>query len=192
MASYIVPDWPEPWRELESEPLQDLIVEEFRIACLQMVLLGLDRAHRFAYILGEVFNVTGKEGGNVLGIEPAAFRKRLQRARSRIQNFLLHHCALVRPGNPCLCARQTDHALVNGLIDKKNLVFATHPCHVRHSPSVMARLEELDELNRISMLFKTHPGFQTPAAFVTNLRKLVDSDQFELFRHQDAFNSNTK
>lgn len=180
MASCIVAQWPEPWRELESEPMQDLIVEEFRIACLQMVLLGLDRAHRIAYILGEIFGVTGKEGGNVLNIAPAAFRKRLQRARSRVQNFLANHCALIRPGNPCLCERQTDHALATGLIGKKDLVFVGHPCHVRHDPSVMARLGELDELKRINALFKTHPGFCTPSTFVEDLRKLIHSDKFQI------------
>ncbi|MCP4687249.1 MAG: RNA polymerase sigma factor, partial [Desulfobacterales bacterium] len=109
MASRIVGDWDKPWRELESHPMQNLIVEEFRIACLQVVLLGLDHPHRLAYILGEVFEVSGREGGETLGIRESAFRKRLQRARSRIRAFLQTNCALIRPGNPCICERQADH-----------------------------------------------------------------------------------
>lgn len=182
MAAFIVADWPKPWRELEAEPMQALIVEEFRIACLQMVLLGLDRGHRLAYILGAVFDVSGKEGAEVLQIQPATFRKRLQRARNRIQNFLLTHCALIKPGNPCLCERQTDHMLCKGKIDKNHLLFVKHPCHVRHDASVMGRLKELDELQRISTIFKQHPGLETPDSFTAKLRDLIDSNRFTVLR----------
>ncbi len=186
MASFIVSDRKEPWRELESEPLQELIVEEFRIACLQMVLLGLDRGHRIAYILGAVFNVSGKEGAAILQIRPAAFRKRLQRSKDRIQNFLLTHCALIKAGNPCLCERQVDHMLGTGMINNSRFIFVNHPCHVRHDSAVMDRLKELNELQRISALFRQHPGIETPTSFITNLRNLIDSDHFTLF-HENHF-----
>lgn len=184
MATFIVSDWAKPWRELEAEPMQTLIVEEFRIACLQMVLLGLDRGHRLAYILGAVLDVPGKEGAEVLQIRPATFRKRLQRAKNRVQNFLLTHCSLVKPGNPCFCARQTDHALSTGRLTRQDLLFVKHPCYVRHDPSVLESLRELDELKRIGVLFKSHPGYGTPAGFVGNLRKLLDSERFERFSRQ--------
>jgi RNA polymerase sigma factor (sigma-70 family) len=186
MAGFIVSDWPEPWRELEAEPMQELIVEEFRIACLQMVLLGLDRGHRLAYILGAVFDVSGKEGAEILQIRPAAFRKRLQRAKKRVQTFLLTHCALIKPENPCLCARQTDHALHSGRMTHKAFRFVNHPCYVRHDPAVMDNLRELDKLQRISVLFKSHPGLETPAGFVGNLRNLVASERFKLLSQQPA------
>jgi hypothetical protein len=48
----------------------------------------------------------------------------------------------------------------------------------------MNRLRELDELQRISALFKQHPGIQTPPCFVTSLRELMDSGQFQLFSRQ--------
>jgi RNA polymerase sigma factor (sigma-70 family) len=180
LASRIVRDWQQPWKELESEPMQRLIVEEFRIACLQIVLLGLDRPHRLAYILGEIFEVSGKEGGEILEIRPAAFRKRLQRARWRIRDFMLNNCALIRPGNPCLCERQADYGLTAGKIDTGNFVFANHPCRVRHNPSTLALLGEMDELSRISTLFKTQPDLRSPDTFVAHFRQLVDSKRFEL------------
>ena len=184
MAAFIVPDWPKPWRELEAEPMQELIVEEFRIACLQMILLGLDRGHRLAYILGAIFDVTGKQGAAVLQIRPAAFRKRLQRSKRRVQGFLTTHCALIRPGNPCLCTRQTDHALCTRQIRKQDFVFMNHPCYVRHDPSVLDRLQELDDLQRIGALFKSHPQIETPEGLVGGLRKLLDSGRFDLLSRQ--------
>ena len=184
MAAKIVSHWPAPWRELESVPLQNLLVEEFRIACLQIVLLGLDRRHRLAYILGEIFDVSGREGAQILDIQEATYRKRLQRARTRIRNFLITNCALIRPGNPCLCERQTDYFLSTGCLRAERLVFADHPCRVRHSPQVRARLAEMDEIARISYLYQTHPDFKAPGSFVTHLRKLVDSGRFEIIRYR--------
>ncbi len=186
MASRIVNDWGEPWRELTSRPMQNLIVEEFRIACLQVVLLGLDRPHRLAYILGEVFEVSGREGAEALDIRESAFRKRLQRARSRIRTFLQTNCALIRPENPCICERQTDYFLSTGQMNPEKPVFIDHPCHMRHAPPVLERLEKMDELTRVSFLFKTHPGLKAPESFVGNLRKLVDSKKFEFLRQEWA------
>ena len=182
MASLIIHDHSPPWKELESQPMRNLIIEEYRIACLQVVLLGLNRPHRLAYILGTVFNVSGSEGGEILGIRPHTFRKRLQRARFQIGDFLLNHCALIRPGNPCLCERQADYFLSIGQVSQKDFVFAAHPCLVKHDPSTLARLGEMDELSRINTLFKTHPGFRAPGSFVANLRELVNSDHFQVLR----------
>jgi DNA-directed RNA polymerase specialized sigma24 family protein len=86
------------WRESETEAQQGLVVEEIMISCLQGLLLCLDREHRLAYILGEIFEVTAEQGSEKLGITPAAFRKRLSRAHARLRDFMLRNCALkIRP-----------------------------------------------------------------------------------------------
>lgn len=69
------------WQESQSETLQHLFVEEIRISCLQGLLLCLDREHRLAYLLSDVFDVNGEQGAAILEITPSAFRKRLSRAR---------------------------------------------------------------------------------------------------------------
>lgn len=184
MAAKIVSEWPAPWRELESVPMQNLLVEEFRIACLQIVLLGLDRRHRLAYILGEIFEASSREGAQILDIQEATYRKRLQRARTRIRNFLITNCALIQPGNPCLCERQTDYFLATGHLRADRWVFADHPCRIRHSPLVKARLAEMDEIARISFLYHTHPDFKAPGSFVVHLRRLIDSGSFEIMRRR--------
>ena len=55
------------------------------ISCLQGLLLCLDSEHRLVYVLGEIFEVSSGQGAEILDITPAAFRKRLSRARARIQ-----------------------------------------------------------------------------------------------------------
>jgi hypothetical protein len=54
---------------------QKAIVEEIKIACTQAMLLCLDREHRLAYVLCDVFELDGAVAPDVLDIEPAAYRK---------------------------------------------------------------------------------------------------------------------
>jgi RNA polymerase sigma factor (sigma-70 family) len=98
-------DAPVDWQESSSSALQQIYVEEIMISCLQGLLLCLDREHRLAYLLVEVFDVSSEQGAAILEITPTAFRKRLSRARERIQDFLKRNCALINPDNPCTCER---------------------------------------------------------------------------------------
>jgi RNA polymerase sigma factor (sigma-70 family) len=168
------------WREPQSEALQHLFVEEIRISCLQGLLLCLDRDHRLAYLLADVFDVSSEQGAAILEITPAAFRKRLSRARERIQDFLTKHCALINPDNPCKCEHHVVSQLGTGRFDDQHMVFAKHPCRIRHEESTLNRIREMDELNQIAALFRSYPDFRAPAVFIENLRGLVRSKKYEL------------
>ncbi len=168
------------WRESQSETLQHLFVEEIRISCLQGLLLCLDRDHRLAYLLADIFDVDGEQGAAILEITPAAFRKRLSRARDRIQDFLMKHCALINPDNPCHCERHVVSQLDTDRFDDQHMIFAKHPCRIRHEESTLNRIREMDELNQIAALYRSYPDFRAPAVFIENLRGLVGSKKYEL------------
>ena len=164
-----------------SEAEIALLAEEMMISCTQGMLLCLDRYHRTAYILGEIFEVTGEQGGYILDISPAAFRKRLSRARERLNDFMQHHCGLVNPANPCLCTRQITDKNEDGQIEKSRLLFTGYPCRARRDPVVMKGMQELDELERVSGIFRSHPDYAAPPTFLNHLKNLMDSGRFQLF-----------
>jgi len=103
---------------------QRLLVEEVKFGCTQGMLLCLDREHRIAYVLGAVLELSSDEAADVCGISPAAFRKRLQRARERIQQFMQGHCGLLDPDNSCRCRRRIGAAIERERVDPDNLLFA--------------------------------------------------------------------
>ena len=166
------------WHESESDAQQKLIVEEIKISCLQSLLLCLDRGHRLTFILAHIFDMTGDQGAEILGITPQAFRKRLSRARVRICDFMLKNCSLINPGNRCRCERIATRDIKNGNIDSKQLVFATHPCRVRRDSKTISRLKEIDELKRVNSLFKQYPDIGAPDHLVENIRNLITSGQY--------------
>lgn len=173
-------DSPIDWQESHSSALQNIYVEEIMISCLQGLLLCLDRDHRLAFLLVEVFDVSSDQGSAILEITPTAFRKRLSRARERIQDFLMRNCALLNPDNPCTCERYVISQHYMERVEEKDLVFAKHHCRIRPEGGTVNRIREMDELNQMAALYKRYPDFQAPTAFIDNLRELVHSKKFEL------------
>ena len=169
------------WQESVPDAERSLIVQEVMLGCTHGMLLCLDRPHRITFILSQVFDITSQQGACILDISPAAFRKRLSRARERIQDFMLKNCGLVNPDNPCLCARVATQAVQDNQVDPKNLLFAGHRCRTEGGVVSSEHLEELDSLQRISALFRNHPDYAAPDTFLESLKALVDSGEVRLF-----------
>jgi len=158
-----------------------LLLEEMKLACMQALLLCLSREIRMAFILGVVFETTGIEGGEILDITPESFRQRLSRGRKQISDFMSTKCSLVNPKNPCHCERILSFDIEKAcVIDPENLLFADHLCHAKKNGQAMNQLQELDELVRVTALFRSHPDYAAPEAFVEIVKKLMGSGRFQL------------
>ena len=167
------------WQESLSEAQQAIVIEEIRISCLQGLLLCLDAGHRVAYILTEIFDMNSRQGAEVLGITPDAFRKRTSRARMKIRNFMQNNCSLINEENPCYCKKEAVHQTNTGEVDPSNVMFATHPCRIKNKKDTLLRLKELNEIERIAMLFKENPGIASPD-FAMPLMDILSSKKFTI------------
>jgi RNA polymerase sigma factor (sigma-70 family) len=163
------------------QPEQRLIVEEVMISCMQGLLRCLDRDLRIAYILGEISKISSDKAAFILDITPTAFRKRLSRARTRLRNFMGKKCSLVNPENPCQCARHVTLAVETGWVDPEKPKFAGHLCYVRADMKAVNRLQIMDEIERMAVLFRSHPEYAAPVMFVEGLREMLDSGKFKMF-----------
>jgi len=168
-------------RGLSDSPLrveydldQVLLLEEVKIGCTLALLLCLDRNHRLAYILGEILELDHKEASEVLGIAPAAFRKRLSRARASITTFMTARCGLVNPANACRCRKRVDTAVDLGRVDPANLLFASSRDHARRFPQVLERIRQLEETQRAAALYRSHPDPAPSESFTGWLRQVLD------------------
>lgn len=95
-----------------------IAVEEVKIGCTLAMLVCLSRELRIAYILGEIFEVSATEAADVLGIESAAYRQRLLRARTSVTAFVKKSCGLVTETASCRCQSRVGQALNIGRIVK--------------------------------------------------------------------------
>jgi RNA polymerase sigma factor (sigma-70 family) len=168
-----------------DNPEQRLLEEEVKIGCTQGMLLCLDREHRVAYVLGEVFELRSEEAAYVAGVEPATFRKRLSRARERVRAFMSEHCGLVNDAVPCRCARRVEYAVSAGRVDPGRLLFAGRPETARRARlalPVVEQVEEMEGLHRVAGVFRSPPEYSAPERLVGAVRQLIESGRFTLLQ----------
>ncbi len=104
-----------------------LLCDEVRISCTYGMLLCLTRPLRAAYLLGDVLGMADTTAAEILETTPGAFRQRLARARRTLRRVIDGRCGLVNPANSCRCGRQIENSMNLGILDRGNLVLATHP-----------------------------------------------------------------
>jgi RNA polymerase sigma factor (sigma-70 family) len=165
-------------RQIESQAEHDLLLAEIRIGCTLGMLLCLDRPHRLAYILGEILELEAGEAAEITGIRPAAFRKRLSRARQSIIRFMRAKCGLVNPKNHCRCHRRAATALTAKRVDPNQLQFAGRAEQAARFPEVLSAIRKLKDGQRAVAIYRSHPMFPVPSDFTTLVHDLVDQAVF--------------
>jgi RNA polymerase sigma factor (sigma-70 family) len=165
--------------DLDAE--SQVFAREVRLRCTQAMLLGLDRPSRIAYVLGDIFNLPGDEAAAVLEIDPAAFRKRLVRARERLYDFMRRQCGVYDPANPCRCERVAAGAVARGLVRSETMLFAHLPA-CAPPPNVERAAGEVKDLMRVAQVIREHAEYTAPEALQSRLRALLASDRLELLR----------
>jgi RNA polymerase sigma factor (sigma-70 family) len=137
----------------ETERL--VLIDEVKIGCTLGMLQCLDRAHRLAYVLGEILELSGPEAADVLDITPTLFRKRLQHAREEILAFTRAHCGLVSDTSTCRCDRRLPVAVRRGRVRPDALEFARAPTSFQEA---RARIRQVDEARRAFALHRADPN----------------------------------
>jgi RNA polymerase sigma factor (sigma-70 family) len=154
-----------------------LVVEEARIGCTLAMLLCLSREQRLAYVLGAILGLTDVEAAEVLGTGRDAFRQRLARARRDLHSFLDDKCGLMKPANPCRCAKKARGFMQAGYVDPKNLLFARERVR-RVRDTAPAKCDEMAGYQDAgSEIFRDHPYFE-PRDLAARVREVVESPGF--------------
>ena len=96
--------------EAPERPDDRVELGELKMRCSRALLQCLEADERLAFVLGHICELDGTEAAEILGIEPDAFRKRLSRARERLQAALNANCGIVNPAAPCRCHRRLRRA----------------------------------------------------------------------------------
>jgi RNA polymerase sigma factor (sigma-70 family) len=148
-------------------PDAELLADEVRLGCTLGMLQCLDRDHRVAYILGEVFELSSDLAADVTGVAPATHRKRLSRARAALRRFVADHCGIVDGANACRCARRVDRAVELGRVDPARPLFAGHPAAPRTETIAMQQLHDA------AALMRAHPAYTAPDRITAAVRSLL-------------------
>ena len=160
-------------------PEAAVLAEEVRLSCTQSMLQCLERGERVAFVLSDIFELSSTDAAWILETSPAAYRKRLERARHRIRAFMESTCGLVNRDAFCRCARRVPKAIATGRVDPRRPSLTAHPV----SPSGRGVAEAADQLNRLhdaAAVLRAHPDYAAPQAKVDAIVTLLQSGRFPL------------
>jgi len=142
-----------------TTPEQALLIEEAALTCSLGMLLCFDREQRLVFILGEIFELSDREGSDLVDVSPENFRQKLARARQQLSAFMQTRCGLIDTRNPCRCAHKTRAFVRDGIVDPQSLTFA--PGHLKRAAERSAELAPL-LVRGPRELFRTQPLFEAP------------------------------
>ncbi|MGV9614177.1 RNA polymerase sigma factor [Nocardia xishanensis] len=160
-------------------PRAALLSSEVRLNCSQGMLQCLAREERVAFVLGQVFELGSAEAAWILDITPAAYRKRLERAKKRLGAFLGSACGVADPRAACRCSRRVEKAVALGRVDPAAPRYATHPV----SPggrTVLEAEEQMIRLHDVAAVLRGHPDYAAPSERMDAIATLLRSGQFPL------------
>ncbi|MEC3920514.1 RNA polymerase sigma factor [Nocardia sp. CDC160] len=160
-------------------PEAALLTHETRLNCSQAMLQCLGRDERVAYVLSDVFEVSSEEAAWIVGATPAAYRKRVERAKKRLGNFLSSTCGLANPEAFCRCSRRVAKAVELGRVDPRRPAFAGHPI-TPGGRGVEEAERQMVRLHDAAAVFGTHPDYAAPQAKMAAIAGLLASGRFPL------------
>lgn len=160
-------------------PEAALLTAEVRLTCSQAMLQCLARDERVAFVLGDVFELNSTDAAWILGITPAAYRKRLERAKKRLGDFLTATCGLANPEAFCRCSRRVDKAVALGRVDARKPGFARHPITPGGRTVVQAE-QQMTRLHDAAAVLRAHPDYAAPQAKMDAIAGLLHSGRFPL------------
>ena len=125
-----------------------ILEEELKLSCTNVMLQCLDGESRCIFILGTMFRLDSAVAGEILGISPAAYRKRLSRIREKMAAFLGEYCGLA--GGKCSCRRRVDYAIASRRLTPERLEYnGMEQGRSRIAEQCRAIMEEIDGQSRI-------------------------------------------
>jgi RNA polymerase sigma factor (sigma-70 family) len=151
---------------LAAEPDDDrLLTEEVKLGCTLAMLTCLDRDHRLAYILGEIFDLGHRAAAELCDVSEDTLRQRLSRARRTLEAFTQNFCGLVNERAPCACAKRVAKAEELGRVHRDRPQLARL--------DVLDAKREMEHLHTTARLMRSHPAYEAPDQMVEGIRAVI-------------------
>ena len=150
---------------------ENILAEELKMSCTNVMLQCLDRESRCIYVLGTMFKVDSKIAGEILDISPEAYRQKLSRIRNKVTDFLSTYCGL--SNGMCNCKKRIGYAVTNHRLDPTNLEYSAQT--KLEDNYLLDYTQSMENIDKLSDVFKSLPHYRSPEAAKAFLQKLIQS-----------------
>ena len=153
---------------------QAILEEELKMSCTNVMLQCLDKESRCVFILGTMFKVDSRIAGDILGISPEAYRKRLSRVRARMAEFMGTYCGL--EGGMCNCGRRVNYAIASHRLQPGNLEYSAME---QGDDEVMHGFKNaMERVDDLSFVFSDLPFYHGGREVKEWLQGFFDSEEY--------------
>lgn len=166
--------------DLTQNVEKDILAEELKMSCTNVMLQCLDTESRCIFILGTMFKVDSRIAGDILGMTPGAYRQRLSRIRRKMADFLGQYCGEYGSGK-CKCKDRVNYAIQNHRINPVQLDYvAATEIPAKTMLDVKSAMENMDDL---SQEFSFCKSYRSPERTRHLIQELLDSTQLSIIRN---------
>ena len=163
--------------DLTQNVEQNLLTEELKMSCTNVMLQCLDTESRCIFILGTMFKVDSRIAGEILGMTPEAYRQQLSRTRRKMADFLSQYCGEYGNGR-CRCKNRVNYAIQSHRINPMQLDYtAASEIPPQTLQNVKNAMEEIDGL---SQDFSFCKPYRSPERVKQMIREFLDSTQLSV------------
>ena len=166
--------------DLTQNVEKDILAEELKMSCTNVMLQCLDTESRCIFILGTMFKVDSRIAGDILGMTPEAYRQRLSRIRKKMADFLGQYCGEYGSGK-CKCKDRVNYAIQNHRINPVQLDYvAATEIPAKTMLDVKSAMENMDDL---SQEFSFCKSYRSPERTRHLIQELLKSTQLSIIRN---------
>lgn len=162
---------------------RNLLAEELKLSCTNVMLQCLDPESRCIFILGTMFRLDSRMAGEVLDMSPEAYRQRLSRTRKKMAEFLSQYCGEYGTGR-CRCKDRVNYAIQNHRINPAHLDFMTAgEISLEAMMQVKQAMEDIDDL---SQDFSFCKPYRSPERTRELIREFLGSAQLSMIQKPEG------
>ena len=166
--------------DLTQNVEKDILAEELKMSCTNVMLQCLDTESRCIFILGTMFKVDSRVAGDILEMTPEAYRQRLSRIRKKMAEFLGQYCGEYG-SDKCKCKDRVNYAIQSHRINPLQLDYMTATeIPIKTILDVKSAMEDIDDL---SQDFSFCKPYQSPERTKHLIQELLDSPQISIIQN---------
>ena len=155
---------------------RNLLEQELKLSCTNVMLQCLDTDSRCIYILGTMFRVDSRLAAEILEISPEAYRQRLSRIKKKMAGFLDEYCGLSGKG-VCSCSKRISYAIATHRVNPEKPEYTSLEENTEFLHECKTAMEEIDDR---SLVFSSLPAYRTTRAARQYLNEFLKSDCYSM------------
>ncbi len=159
---------------------KELLAEELKMSCTNVMLQCLDVESRCIFILGTMFKLDSRIAGEILKMTPEAYRKRLSRVRRKMADFLGQYCGEYGEGR-CKCKDRVNYAIQSHRLNPRNLDYKN--ASELSAETIMDVKHAMEDIDDLSQDFSFCKPYQSPERTKHLIREFLNSTQLSIIQH---------